>query len=143
VFLQMAALMAERSTCMGTAVGAVITTPDHQILTSGYNGSPRGFPHCIELGCDPDPDGHCRRAVHAEINAVIQGAKLGVRLAGGVVYTTRLPCVRCCAAIIQAGLARVVCSNPELDRDQARFRERFDLLNRGGVSLTSWRGENP
>lgn len=95
-----------RSTCLRARVGAIVVK-DRRILTTGYNGAPRGLPHCLDEGCDL-VDGHCVRTLHAEQNAILQGALYGVSLDGGTIYTTHQPCHACAKMIINAGLVRVV-----------------------------------
>ena len=116
-FMQIAYLVAGRSTCLRRQVGAVIVK-DKQILSTGYNGSPAGLKHCAEVGCMREalgvPSGQrteiCR-AVHAEQNALVQAAKHGVAIAGADIYTTFQPCVLCTKLLINAGIKRVVYAN--------------------------------
>src|SRR5690242_20072701 len=105
--MQLAEVWKARSTCPRGQVGCVVVSQDGYVLTSGYNGAPRGLPHCYEHGCIMD-DHHCVRAIHAEMNAFIQSSRQGVSLQGGILYTTKRPCVRCCIALIQAGVKHVV-----------------------------------
>lgn len=113
-FMQLAQVVAGRSTCLRRQVGAVIVK-DKQILSTGYNGSPSGLKHCAEVGCLRQklgiPSGErteiCR-AVHAEQNALIQAAKHGVTINGADIYTTVQPCVLCTKLLINAGIKRVV-----------------------------------
>lgn len=107
-YVALAELWASRSTCVRAAVGCVITDANGFVLSSGYNGAPSGVQHCTDVGCLLDPDGHCVRSVHAEMNAIITAAKTGVPLAGGTIYTTTRPCVRCTVALIQAGIKTIV-----------------------------------
>jgi dCMP deaminase len=114
-FVDLVPLIARRSTCLRHHIGAVITV-DNQIVTTGYNGPPKGCKHCDELGgCLRDrekiPSGtrHERcRAAHAEQNAIIQAAVRGISIKGGTLYTTYNPCMICSRAIINAQLRRVV-----------------------------------
>ena len=94
-----------RSTCGRKNVGALIVR-DKNILSTGYNGSIRGMPHCDEVGHDMR-DGHCVRTVHAEANAIIQAARHGVRIEGADIYTTASPCWECFKLIINAGIIRI------------------------------------
>jgi len=112
-FMRIAAEVAQRSTCTRANVGAVVTK-DKRILTTGYNGAPRGLPHCLEVGCLM-VDGHCVRTIHAEQNALLQGALHGVALAGGTLYVTHQPCLNCAKMIINAGIVRVVFTQAYLD----------------------------
>lgn len=105
-FLHMAALAATRSTCPRRRVGAVLVR-EQRVIATGYNGSLRGQPHCTEAGCLM-VDGHCKRTVHAEINALLQCAYHGGRSAGGVLYSTTFPCLDCSKALVQAGVVRLV-----------------------------------
>jgi dCMP deaminase len=105
-FLQIARTVATRATCPRASVGCVLTR-EHRILTTGYNGAPRGVAHCLDAGCLLVHD-HCQRAVHAEANAIVQGALHGVGLAGATAYCTHEPCVNCSKLLISAGVERIV-----------------------------------
>lgn len=113
-FMQMAEIAEKRSTCIRRKVGAVIVK-DHRILATGYNGVPTGIRHCEDRGClrqqmnVPSGQRHelCR-GLHAEQNAIIQAAYLGVSIAGGTLYCTNQPCVICAKMIINAGIRRIV-----------------------------------
>lgn len=113
-FMQLAFVVAGRSTCLRRQVGAVMVK-DKQILSTGYNGSPSGLLHCDEVGClrqslsVPSGERHeiCR-AVHAEQNALVQAAKHGVAIIGADLYVTHQPCVLCTKLLINAGISRVV-----------------------------------
>ena len=104
-FMAIAREVATRSTCDRKHVGAVIVR-DKMILATGYNGSIRGLPHCDDVGHLME-DGHCVRTVHAEANAIVQAARNGVRLEGGVIYVTASPCFGCFKLIVNAGLSRI------------------------------------
>jgi len=104
-FMNLAVQAATRSTCPRKHVGAVIVR-DKSILSTGYNGSIRGAPHCDEAGCLMD-NGHCVRTVHAEANALVQAARNGVRLEGAHIYVTASPCFNCFKLIANAGLSTV------------------------------------
>ncbi|MEJ2736771.1 MAG: cytidine/deoxycytidylate deaminase family protein [Anaerolineae bacterium] len=105
-FMQITFQVARRSTCPRAAVGAVIVR-DKRILTTGYNGAPANLPHCTEAGC-LIVNGHCVRTLHAEQNAIIQGALHGVDVSGSTIYVTHQPCLVCAKMIINAGIQRVV-----------------------------------
>jgi dCMP deaminase len=98
--------VSRRATCLRAQVGAIVVK-DKRILTTGYNGAPRGLPHCLDEGCEM-VGGHCVRSLHAEQNAIIQAAQHGITLEGGTIYTTHQPCQTCAKMIINAGLLRVV-----------------------------------
>ena len=107
-FMQIAQVVATRGTCDRKYVGCVIER-DRSILSTGYNGSIRGMPHCS----GPDgvghmmEDGHCVRTIHSEANAIIQAAKNGVELDGATLYTTASPCWQCFKLISNSGIKRV------------------------------------
>lgn len=105
-FMQIARTVATRATCPRLSVGCVIVR-EHRILTTGYNGAPRGVAHCTEAGCILVND-HCARATHAEANAIVQGALHGVSLAGSVAYCTHQPCVNCSKLLISAGVQKII-----------------------------------
>jgi dCMP deaminase len=105
-FLTIAAAVGQRSTCRRRKVGALLVR-DRRILVTGFNGAVRGQPHCLEVGCDMQ-DGHCVRAVHAEVNAVIQAALHGVSTLGSTLYCTSQPCHGCTKVLLNAGVAAVV-----------------------------------
>ncbi|PKO14512.1 deaminase [candidate division BRC1 bacterium HGW-BRC1-1] len=104
-FMSIAREVSTRSTCGRKNVGALIVR-DKNILSTGYNGSIRGMPHCDEVGHDMR-DGHCVRTVHAEANAIIQAARHGVRIDAADIYTTASPCWECFKLIINAGIIRI------------------------------------
>ncbi len=104
--MEIARTVATRATCPRASVGAVLTR-DHRILTTGYNGAPRGVAHCTEAGCLLVHE-HCQRATHAEANAIVQGALHGVGLEGATAYCTHQPCVNCAKLLISAGVVRIV-----------------------------------
>lgn len=119
-FMSFARAAAERGTCSRARVGAVIVTTDHAIVATGYNGAPRGLPHCTEVGCleyvtinpDGSQDRYCNRTIHAEINAITQAATNGVSIRGTVMYVTHTPCVRCCLVLLNSGVYRIVYDKP-------------------------------
>ena len=99
----MAVLASQRATCPRRQVGCVLVK-DSRIISTGYNGSPPGLPHCTEIGCRME-DGHCTRTIHAEENALIQMAALGgPPVAGAVAFITDQPCLRCAERLYAAGV---------------------------------------
>jgi dCMP deaminase len=104
-FMNIARQAATRATCDRKHVGAVIVR-DKTILSTGYNGSIRGMPHCDDLGHMIEND-HCVATVHAEANAIIQAAKNGVRIDGAEIYTTASPCWNCFKLIANAGIGAI------------------------------------
>ncbi len=113
-FMKIALLVATRSTCTRRHVGAVIVRDNH-ILSTGYNGPPKGAKHCDETGCIREqlniPRGERHelcRGLHAEQNAIIQAAVFGVSIKGGTIYTTNFPCSVCAKMIVNAELKELV-----------------------------------
>ncbi|WP_220738608.1 deaminase [Leuconostoc miyukkimchii] len=104
-FIAQAAILSTRSTCTRLHVGAVIVQ-NNRIIASGYNGSVSGTPHCTDVG-DLIVDGHCIRAVHAEQNALMQAAQMGISVAGAEVYVTDVPCVQCTKLLLQSGITKI------------------------------------
>lgn len=126
-FLEMAKLVAKRSTCIRRSVGAVLVK-DKRILATGYNGAPRGLKHCIDMGCMrqklniPSGERHelCR-ALHAEQNALIQASLYGISVAGSTLYSTNQPCVICAKMLINAGIKEIVIAEGYPDKMAADF----------------------
>lgn len=104
-FMNIATEVATRSTCSRKHVGAVIVR-DKTILSTGYNGSVRGLPHCDDAGHMME-DGHCVATIHAEANAIIQAAKNGVRVDGADIYITASPCWNCFKIVTNAGIQNI------------------------------------
>jgi dCMP deaminase len=122
--------VALRSTCDRARVGSIIVK-ERRILTTGYNGSPAGLPHCDEVG-HLMIDNHCVRTLHAEQNAIIQAALHGVSVEGGTIYVTHQPCLTCAKMIINAGIRRVVYAGHYPDANAVAF------LSQAGVGLQHW-----
>ncbi|HCW32449.1 MAG: CMP/dCMP deaminase zinc-binding protein, dCMP deaminase [Candidatus Peregrinibacteria bacterium GW2011_GWF2_39_17] len=115
IFMEIAYTWAKRATCLRRQVGAVIAK-DGQQLTAGYNGAPRGVPHCAEMGgCLREkmgiPSGQRHeicRGTHAEQNAITQAAKFGINIEGSTLYCNTFPCVICTKMILNVGIQKVV-----------------------------------
>ena len=112
-FMDIATLVAKRSTCLRRSVGAIIVK-DKRILSTGYNGAPSGVRHCEEVGCLRETLGvesgkmhELCRGIHAEQNAIIQAAYHGVSLKDASIFCTNLPCSICAKMIINAGIRKI------------------------------------
>lgn len=112
-FMDIARLVASRSTCRRRSVGAVIVK-DKRILSTGYNGAPSGLSHCLDIGCLREKLGVASgqrhelcRGIHAEQNAIIQAAYHGFSIKTSMLYCTNLPCSICTKMIINAGICRI------------------------------------
>jgi len=116
--MEVAEVVARRSTCLRRNIGAVVVK-DKRILSTGYNGAPTGLPHCAEVGCLRErlgvPSGEryeiCR-GLHAEQNALLQAARHGISLEGSTIYSTTEPCGTCAKMLINAGIRRIVYMEP-------------------------------
>ncbi|WEV54804.1 deaminase [Leuconostocaceae bacterium ESL0723] len=104
-FIAQSAILSTRSTCNRLHVGAILVR-DNRIIASGYNGAVSGTPHCTEVG-DLMVDGHCVRAVHAEQNALMQAAKMGIPVDNTELYVTDVPCLECTKLLLQAGITKI------------------------------------
>ena len=133
-FLEVAQLVSTWSKDPGTRVGAVLVL-DRRIIATGYNG----FPHGIEDTAERynDRDTKLQLTVHAEVNSILNAAKSGAQTKGATLYVTFAPCVNCCTALVQAGIARVVCPTVESapERWQANFSAGRSVLEEAGVIL--------
>lgn len=133
-FMEIAEIVKTRSTCLRRQVGAVIVK-DHRIITTGYNGAPSGLKHCTEIGgCERQrlniPSGQRHelcRALHAEQNAIIQAAKLGISTDGGTAYITLQPCVICAKMLVNAGITRIVHKGEYPDELSAQILEEAQI----------------
>lgn len=136
-FMGIAHMAARRANCSRRQVAAVIVS-DQRIISTGYNGTPRGVKNCFEGGCarcsGTAPSGASLEeciCVHAEQNAICQAAYHGIRTQGATIYVTLSPCLTCCKLIINAGIREVVYGD-----DQYAFNEQAKaLLDEAGVAL--------
>ncbi len=140
-FMEIAQVVAKRSTCLRRRVGALIVK-ERQILCTGYNGAPAGMPHCGEVGCLRDqmqiPSGERHelcRGLHAEQNAIIQAALHGVSIAGGIFYITHQPCALCAKMICNAGIKEVYFEGNYPDWLAV------DIFRQAGVKLVHFEGD--
>lgn len=106
-FMNIAKVLAERSSCDRAYVGAVIVNGDNRIIATGYNGSVGSkTPQCDDIG-HVMRDGHCIATLHAEINCIAYCAREGISLKGSKIYVTHFPCLNCTKALIQSGITKV------------------------------------
>lgn len=141
-FMDMAKLVSGWSSCYkpNRQVGAVIVR-DKRILTTGYNGAPQGIPSCKErcecirenLGIASGTRQEMCYAVHAEQNAIVQAAKLGLSLEGATIYCTHQPCSICTRLIINSGIKRVVYDQGYPDEFS------LQLLDSAGVEIVKFK----
>lgn len=134
-FMEMAKLVAKRSTCLRRSVGAVLVK-GKRILATGYNGAPRGLKHCIDIGCMRQklkiPSGQRHelcRALHAEQNALIQASLYGISVEGSLLYATNQPCVICAKMLINAGIKEIIIGEGYPDKMA------MDFLRQAGIRV--------
>jgi len=136
-FMRIAHVVASRSTCLRRKVGAVLVK-DKRILATGYNGAPKGLPHCEtclreELGVPSGQRHELCRGVHAEQNAIIQAAVFGVSTKGAVLYTTTFPCIICAKMLINAEVDEIVYDSDYEDPESLK------ILKEAGVKMRKFR----
>jgi len=131
-FMDIAHVVAQRGNCSRRKVAAVLVN-EHRIISTGYNGTPKGVPNCFEGGCPrcsseaPSGEnlGECICA-HAEENAIVQAAYHGIAVKNSILYCTLSPCLMCAKMIINAGIKEVVYETEYHFTQQAR--ELFDCV---------------
>jgi dCMP deaminase len=130
-FMEIAAVVAKRSTCLRNQVGALFVK-NKRILTTGYNGAPSGLDHCDLVGCArEDVASGTRhelcRAVHAEQNAIIQAALHGISIEGATLYCTHQPCILCAKMMINARIKKVTYRESYPDETALQFLEQAGI----------------
>ena len=143
-FMEMAKLVSTWASCYKSdrKIGAVIVL-GKRVMTTGYNGAPAGVRTCVErgeclrekLGIASGTRHETCYAVHAEQNAIIQAARLGVSIDGGTLYCTHQPCILCAKMIVNSGIRRVVYEQGYPDEFSRQ------ILSEGGVSVERWNEE--
>ena len=127
VLMNMAREVARLSTCNRLKVGAILTK-DYRVISTGYNGTPSGMPHCSH---SVGETGGCKDAVHAEANSIAFAARLGGSgTMDSTLYVTHSPCMECAKLIINAGISRVVYG------EEYRLVEGLELLRDAGIWVT-------
>ena len=132
-FMDITLVVATRSTCLRRQVGALLVR-DKRILSSGYNGAPRGLDHCLDIGCMREklgiPSGQRQelcRGLHAEQNAIVHAAYHGINIAGSTLYVTHQPCITCAKMIINAGITRVIFAGEYPDEHSVELMVQADI----------------
>ena len=143
-FMQMAGLVAGWSSCFqdNRQIGSVIVK-NKRIMTTGYNGAPAGIRSCKERGecmrrrlsIPSGQQGQLCYAIHAEQNAIIQAARMGIAIEGATLYCTHQPCSICSKIIVNAGIKRIVYKNPYPDEFA------LEILSEAGVELEQYMDE--
>ncbi|MCG0275757.1 MAG: dCMP deaminase family protein [Thermosediminibacteraceae bacterium] len=138
-FMEIARVVAKRSTCLRRSVGAVVVL-EKRILTTGYNGAPTNLAHCQEVGCLREKMGipagerhELCRGLHAEQNAIIQAAIWGISIKGATLYVTHQPCALCAKMLINAGVRKIVYEG-EYPDDLA-----MEMLSEAGIEIVQYK----
>jgi dCMP deaminase len=146
-FMTIAKTVATRSTCLRRQVGAVIVR-DRAILSTGYNGAPKGVQHCTDIGCMRKecnvPSGEREelcRAVHAEQNAIAQAARHGSNINKAWIYCTLFPCITCAKLLINAGI-KTICYQEDYGDIKGRAAVK-DYLQQANVGTIIIPGDVP
>lgn len=134
MFMRIANIVSERSTCSRLKVGAVLVK-DSRIISTGYNGASKGLTHCDDSGCEME-NGSCIRTVHAETNVIAFAAKNGITTDGAILYTTHAPCYSCAKLLVNAGISKVVFEN------EYRIKKGLRLLEECGVHIHEYVDED-
>ena len=133
-FMKITQDVSERATCVKRKVGAIIIK-DNRILSTGYNGAPKGFTHCSAENCIrkerkvPSGERHelCR-GLHAEQNAIIQAAVYGVPIADSTIYCNYQPCAICVKMILNSGIRKIVYSGGYPDELAQQLLKESNLI---------------
>lgn len=130
-FMEIASVVAKRSTCLRNHVGALFVK-NKRILSTGYNGAPSGLDHCDVVGCAREnvasgTHHELCRAVHAEQNAIIQAALHGISIEGATLYCTHQPCILCAKMMINARVTKVVYQQSYPDGTALDFLEQAGI----------------
>ena len=137
-FLEIAKVVATRSTCDRAHVGAVIAK-NKVILSTGYNGAPRGLAHCDDVGHEI-VGGHCIRTIHAEANAIAQAARNGATIEGATMYLTISPCYDCFKMMINSGIREVIYKDFYMSR-YGLSRAVLVLSKKAGVKIIAYKNK--
>ncbi len=126
-FMAIARIVATRSTCDRLRAGAVLVK-NKRIISTGYNGSPPGLPHCDDEAGHLMEEGHCVRTIHAEHNAILQAAaNPGQSTEGSTLYTLYSFCIHCSKYLIAAGIKRVVIGKIYRNADAVKYLEQAGI----------------
>ena len=139
VFKAITLLFSMRGTCKEWRHGAILVK-EGRVIASGYNGSVAGDPHCLDVGCltteaadaiidkDKAHAGKCQRVIHGEQNALYFAAKRGISTEWSTCYVTKIPCIHCARALIQAGIVEV-----KYIEESRSSSESYELLKKHGL----------
>lgn len=139
-FMDIAHAVAKRGNCIRRQVAAVIVK-NQRIISTGYNGTPRGVTNCFEGGCprcasDTTSGSELEECIcsHAEENAITQAAYHGIAINGATLYCTLSPCLMCAKMIINSGIKEVIYEEEYEFSEQTK-----SLLKEAGVKCRQFR----
>jgi len=132
-FLRLCNNIAEWSEDASMQVGCIIVGASNEIRTTGYNGFPRGI--------ENKPERHKRPEKymwfeHAERNAIYNAARMGISLNNTTAYVSWFPCTDCARALVQSGIKRIVCKEPDWNFDRFDFKTSRQIFIEAGVEIT-------
>jgi len=137
-FMDITRIVAKRSTCLRRSTGAVLVR-DKIIISTGYNGAPRGLRHCTEIGCLRQKKGipsgkyhELCRGAHAEINAIVQASLNGTSTEKSTLYCTSFPCAYCMKALINAKITKIIYIDDYPDELA------HELCKESGIKAVQW-----
>ena len=137
--MAVAQLIATWSKDRGRKVGAVIVGPDNEIRSTGYNGIPRGVNDDVEDRHDAESGEKYLWVSHAERNAIYNAALLGVSTKGCSIYVPWFPCLDCAKAIVQSGISRLICFEPDFnDKNWGKEFEKSRIILAEGKVVTEY-----
>lgn len=136
-YMEIAKIISKRSNCVGAQVGAIIVKDD-RILSTGYNGTPKGYPNCGDIWQNTPHPEHYEWSkiyeIHAEQNAIIWAARKGISIEGADIYTTMRPCAQCSKMIIASGIKRIY-FGMDYSKEYHLNLELEDFIRNNGVEI--------
>ena len=130
-YLEILKVVAARSTCVRRAVGAILVDERYKVLSTGYNGVPSGFSHCIDVPClgarDTPGDSSRCMAIHAEVNVIVQCARLDL---ARILYVSCTPCFTCAKMLCNTPVRRIVSAEEYSESDG------LNVLRQAGIELS-------
>ena len=130
-YLEILKVVAARSTCVRRAVGAILVDERYKVLSTGYNGVPSGFSHCIDVPClgaqDIPGDSSRCMAIHAEVNVIVQCARLDL---ARILYVSCTPCFTCAKMLCNTPVRRIVSA------EEYSESEGLTVLRQAGIELS-------
>ena len=136
-YMKIAQIIAQRSNCLGAQVGAIIVKED-RILSTGYNGTPKGYPNCCDVWDHQITPEHYewskKYEIHAEQNAIIWAARKGISIEGADIYTTMRPCAQCTKLIIGSGIKNIY-YNEDYSKEYHLNNEMEEFILNNGINI--------